>query len=101
MEIKRNEAATPQWHVMDYAEMSKHDVFSREGWNKTVEWKVLLEHAKRTEGICHLMFENTFPSSLFLASVELLEWQHGSPSQLRLLAVMAAMTTKPIKNLEV
>ena len=51
--------------------------------------------------VCHLIFENRYSSSLFLASVELLEWQHGSPSQLRLLAVMAAMTTKPIKNLEV
>lgn len=73
MGIKRNEEAEPHWHDWDYAEVSKHGVFSRECWNKTVEWKVLLEHAKRTEGICHLMFENTFPSSLFLASVELLE----------------------------
>ena len=73
MEIKRNEAVEPQWHEMIYAERSKHGVFSSEGWNKTVEWKVLLEHAKKTQGICHLIFEYTYPSSLFFASVELLE----------------------------
>lgn len=73
MGIKRNEAAEPQWCDMDYAMQSKHGVFSREGWNKTVKWKVLLEHAKRTECLCHLMFESTYPSSLFLAGMELLE----------------------------
>ncbi len=73
MGIKRNEAVEPHWHDMEYAEMSKHGVFSREGWNMTVDWKVLLEHAKRTQGICHLMFENTYPSSLFFANIELLE----------------------------
>ena len=73
MGIKRNELAKPQWGDWDYANLSKHDVFSRECWNKTVEWKVLLEHAKRTKGLCHLMFENTYPSRLFLANIELLE----------------------------
>ena len=73
MGIKRNETAKPQWNDLDYAENSKYDIFSRECWNKTVEWKVLLEHAKRTEGICHLMFENTYPSRLFFAYIELLE----------------------------
>lgn len=70
MGIKRNEVAEPQWSKWDYAEESKHDIFSRESWNKTVEWKVLLEHAKKTEGICHLLFENTYPSSLFFASID-------------------------------
>lgn len=73
MGIKRNEIAEPQWNDRDYAMQSKHGVFSRECWNKTVKWKVLLEHVKRTKGICHLMFESTYPSSLFLAYIELLE----------------------------
>ncbi|MBR5395595.1 MAG: hypothetical protein IK144_11040 [Bacteroidaceae bacterium] len=73
MGIKRNEAAKPQWNKWDYAEESKHDIFSRECWNKTVEWDVLLEHAKKAKGICHLLFENTYPSSLFFASIDLLE----------------------------
>lgn len=73
MGIKRNETAEPEWNDWDYAVRSKHDVFSRERWNKIVQWKVLLEHVKRTKGICHLMFESTYPSSLFFAYIELLE----------------------------
>lgn len=73
MAIQRNEVAEPQWDKWDYVEKSKHDVFSRERWNKTVEWNVLLEHAKNTENACHLLFENTYPSSLFHASIDLLE----------------------------
>lgn len=73
MAIQRNEAAEPQWNEWDYAERSKHDVFSRESWNKTVQWGVLLEHVKKTTGICYLMYENTYPSSLFFAHIDLLE----------------------------
>ena len=73
MGIIRNELAEPQWGDWDYAKESKHGVFSRECWNKTVEWNVLLEHAKKTKGLCHLMFESTYPSRLFMANIELLE----------------------------
>ena len=73
MGIIRNELAEPQWGDYDYAKVCKLGVFSRESWNRTVEWKVLLEHAMRTKGLCHLMFENTYPSRLFMANIELLE----------------------------
>lgn len=73
MAIQRNEVAEPRHNEWDFAVASKHGVFSRECWNKTVEWDVLLEHAKKIEKICHLLFENTFPSSLFLAIIDLLE----------------------------
>ena len=73
MSIERNEKAEPKWYKWDYALRARQDVFSPELWGHTVEWDVLLEHIRRVRGLCHLMSEATYPSSLFASYVDLLE----------------------------
>lgn len=73
MGIKRNKLAEPQWEDWEYAKIDKDNLFSYDLWKRTINWNLLLEHIKKTEGACQLINEYMYPSRLFTACIDILE----------------------------
>ena len=73
MGIKRNEVAEPQWNFLDYAVISKEDLFSPERWGKTVDWHVILNQVEKTRKASQMIDIKIYPSSLFLTAIDQLE----------------------------
>ena len=74
MSIERNKAKLPVrcW----FKQLSEYNMFSSE-YKKTrhdsVEWCILLDHAKRMEDSCQHLNASIYPSRLFMAYVDILE----------------------------
>jgi len=73
MGIKRNKLAEPQWNFLDYAEISKEDLFSAERWGKTADWHIILNQVEKTRKASQMIDIKIYPSSLFLSAIDLLE----------------------------
>ena len=73
MGIKRNKVEEPQWTEWDYAEESKHGVFSRERWGKTVDWDIILKQVEKTRQASQMIDIHLYPSILFFNAIDLLE----------------------------
>lgn len=73
MGIKRNKLAEPQWESFEYAKIDKENLFSYNLWKHTINWNLLLEHIKKTEGACQMINEYIYPSRLFTACIDILE----------------------------
>lgn len=73
MGIKRNKLAEPQWESFEYAKIDKENLFSYNLWKNTINWNLLLEHIKKTEGVCQMINEYIYPSRLFMAYINILE----------------------------
>lgn len=73
MGIKRNEFTEPQWNDWDYAKIDKNNLFSNNLWKRTINWKLLLEHIKKTECACQPINVDIYPSRLFTAYIDILE----------------------------
>ena len=73
MGIKRNKLAEPQWESFEYAKIDKENLFSYDLWKHTINWNLLLEHIKKTEGACQMINEYIYPSRLFTAYIDILE----------------------------
>lgn len=73
MGIKRNKLAEPQWEEWEYAKIDKDNLFSYDLWKRTINWNLLLEHIKKTEGACRMINEYMYPSRLFTACIDILE----------------------------
>ena len=73
MAIKRNEKTEPDWWSSDFAKIDKTNLFSADLWKRTINWNLLQEHVKKTEGICQLINQHIYPSRLFTAYIDILE----------------------------
>lgn len=73
MGIKRNKLAEPQWNFLDYAEISKEDLFSAERWGKTADWHIILNQVEKTRKASQMIDIKIYPSSLFLTAIDLFE----------------------------
>lgn len=73
MGIKRNELAEPRWNDWDYAKIDKENLFSYDLWKRTINWKLLIEHIKKTECACQPINGYIYPSRLFTAYIDILE----------------------------
>jgi len=73
MGIKRNEVADPEWNDMDYAVISKADIFSLKRWKRTVRWDIILSQVEETRQASQMIDISLYPSTVFFAAIDLLE----------------------------
>ena len=73
MGIKRNDAAKPEWNDMDYAVISKADIFSLKRWKRTVRWDIILSQVENMRHASQMIDISLYPSTVFFAAIDLLE----------------------------
>lgn len=73
MGIKRNEVADPEWNDMDYAVISKADIFSLKRWKRTVRWDIILSQVENMRQASQMIDISLYPSTVFFAAIDLLE----------------------------
>lgn len=73
MSIKRNKGIEPKWIDWDYAEKSKHDLFSSRRWKETMDWDTVVEHVKKMGAACSPIDPVNCPPRLLFAYFDILE----------------------------